>query len=194
MAHVFNLLNKTDTTFQSGDPIVYNQMTCSQLAFRLLSRNHPQKINDWAHYTSNYRWYKEQTIDKRPDVPVLVVRTEYLWQDAANIEISLGGNGSTSFIKHDHAASHGSENYAVTAKLETDTQRRALCCAMHDDLQAYQDIILGALNLSSDEKEEMIALVHKDCGVSVDGMIMSVSNTEFWKEWYTASCILRTEI
>jgi hypothetical protein len=117
-----------------------------------------------------------------------VVRTEYLWQDAANIEIALGGN-SSNFINSDHAMSHGSEKYAVTAKLETDLQRRALCCAMYVDLQAYQDIIMSALNLDLIEKEEMMSLVYKDCGVHVDNLASNaLTDASFWKGWFTSSC------
>ena len=187
LVSAFRLLNDTKSTPQSSNVIVHNQMTCSQLAFRLLSRKHPQRIQEWAHYTCNYRWYKELTIDKRPEVPILVIRTENLWQDATNIEIALGGNES-SFVNPGDAMSHGSENYAVTAKLETDLQRHALCCAMYDDLQAYQDIILGAINLSSDEKEKMLELLYKDCRVKIDGMMKRTLDAEFWEDWYRVNC------
>jgi hypothetical protein len=188
LTQFFHLSNTTNPSKQSNNAIIYNGMTCNQLAHRLLSRTHPQRIKDWSHYTSNYRWYKELTIDKRPEVPVLVVRTEYLWQDAANIEIALGGKASN-FINSDQTMSHGSEKYAVTAKLETDLQRRALCCAMYDDLQVYQDIIMRALNLDLIEKKDMMSLVYKDCGVGVDGLASNALIDEgFWKDWYTRSC------
>jgi hypothetical protein len=188
LGRFFHLLNNTDSMIQSNSAIVYNGMTCGQLAYRLLSRKDPNRNSViWAHYTSNYRWYKELTVDKRPDVPVLVVRTEYLWYDTTNIEVALGGN-SSNFIRSNHAMSHGSEGYAVTAKLETDVQRRSLCCAIYDDLQAYQDIIINAINLSSTEKEEMMALVYKDCGVHVDRIETSIFNEQFWEDWFVLTC------
>jgi hypothetical protein len=60
-----------------------------------------------------------------------------------------------------------------------------VCCAIYDDLQAYQDIILQAMNLREEEKKEMMNLVWEDCGVNVadyaDGVL---DEPTFWEEWF----------
>jgi hypothetical protein len=190
LAHFFHL-NDTHSrsitlpTTSSNTSIVYNNMTCGQLANDLLS---PRQYGGLSHYTSNYRWYKQLTIDKRPEVPILIVRTEYLWQDATNIEVALGGNASN-FLKSHHTMSYGSESYAVKAKLETDLQRKAVCCAIYDDLQAYQDIILSALNLDEHEKMEMMGLVYRDCSVDQDAYEGDILyGIQFWEKWVASNC------
>jgi hypothetical protein len=186
LAGVFHLNRDNFTAHNKNTAIVYNQMTCGQLAHAILSGKKPE----WAHYSCNYQWYKKLTIDERPDVPILVVRTENLWQDATAIEVALGGNASN-FINAQHTMSHGSERYAVTAKLETTMQKQAICCAIHEDLQAYQDIVLGALNLNDREKEEMMNLVREDCHVNADEFQQGILNgARFWEEWFMSRCNL----
>ena len=76
LAHFFHL-NDTHsrsitlpTTASNNAIVYYKNMTCGQLAIDLLS---PRQYGGLSHYTSNYRWYKQRTIDKRPEVPLLVV-------------------------------------------------------------------------------------------------------------------------
>ena len=190
LLHFFHL-DDTDShsmalqTTSNNSNIVYNNMNCGQLANATLSPEQSGKLN---HYTWNYRWYKQFTIDKRPEVPLLVVRTEYLWQDTTNIEEALGGN-SSNFKNIHHTMSHGSEKYAVTAKLETDLQRKAVCCAIYDDLQAYQDIILNALNLDTHVQRETMASVYRDCSVDHDVYDSdTLYGTKFWETWFASSC------
>jgi hypothetical protein len=190
LAHFFQLNdthNRSITlpTTSSNTSIVYKNMTCGQLANDLLS---PRQYGGLSHFTSNYRWYKQLTIDKRPEVPILVVRTEYLWKDATNIEVALGGNASN-FLNSHHTMSYGSERYAVKAKLETDLQRKAVCCAIYDDLQAYQDIMLSALNLDKHEKREMMELVYRDCSVDHDAYASDILyGIQFWEKWFASNC------
>lgn len=181
LAHIFFRLHTPNSTK------VYKQMTCGQLAFRLLSRTHPQHTPEWAHYTSNYRWYTKLTIDKRPDASLLVVRTEYLWEDTTKIEVALGGKKDSFDNAKSVAHSHGSEKYEVTAKLDTDRQKRAICCAIWDDLQAYQNIILNAINLNGEEKNEMMRLVWRDCGVEVDEYDVGI----LYSPWFWEVSFLR---
>ena len=191
-------LNQNDTNSQSmtlrttssNNNIVYNNMNCGQLAMSILSF---RRAGGLSHYTSNYRWYKQLTIDERPEVPVLVVRTEYLWQDTTNIEVALGGK-SSNFMRSHHTMSHGSEKYAVTARLETDLQRKAVCCAIYDDLQAYQDIVLSALNLDKYEKRETMISVYRDCSVDHDVSDSdTLYGTKFWKTWFASNCNRRSQ-
>eukprot|EP00804_Cyclotella_cryptica_P004480 CCRYP_017630-RB/>CCRYP_017630-RB protein AED:0.01 eAED:0.01 QI:53/-1/1/1/-1/1/1/17/487 len=190
LARIFHLNHNNDTITSiphnnSNPAIVYNQMTCGQLAHRLLSRTHPKRTAEWSHYSSNYRWYTKLTWDKRPDAAVLVIRTEYLWEDATEIEVALGGSERAFIASAKKSVSHGSERYQVTAKLESETQKRAVCCAIYDDLQAYQDIIMSALNLSDEDKKEMMQMVWKDCGVNIEDYEEGVVNGPmFWEEWF----------
>ncbi|KAL7479235.1 hypothetical protein ACHAW6_004976 [Cyclotella cf. meneghiniana] len=190
LARIFHLpQDHNDTTLMkrnnTHDAVVYDKMTCGELAHRLLSRTHPKPTPEWSHYSSNYRWYKKLTLEKRPDAAVLVIRTEYLWEDATEIEVALGGHEGRFSDSAKKSVSHGSEKYQVTAKLESGRQKRAVCCAIYDDLQAYQDIILQAMNLREEEKEEMMQLVWNDCGVKAadyeDGV---VDGPNFWEEWF----------
>ena len=171
----------TTNTFQ------YKNMNCSQLARTSLSSQTPFGL---AHYISNYRWYKNFTIDQRPEVPLLVIRTEHLWHDATKIEEALGGNKSN-FVHAERVMSHGSEGYAVKTKLENSWQKLAICCAMYDDLMAYREIMLGALNLSWKEKEEMMKLVDEDCntGSSLEWTGNGLLDKIFWENWFIERCI-----
>ena len=165
--------------------VTYNQMTCVQLAKTVLL---PAETAEFSHFSYNYRMYKTLTIDKRPDVPLLVIRTKHLWHDATNIEQALGGN-SSHFLNTHQVVSHGSESFKISAKLETALQKRALCCALYDDLQAYQDIIFSALNLNSTEKHDCMKLVYEDCGLDVDSFDRhELHQPRFWESWFARSC------
>ena len=194
LVHFFHLndTHSRSTTLPSSSSnnaiAYYKNMTCGQLANDLLSPRSQMQYKGLSHYFFNYRWYKQLTIDIRPEVPLLVVRTEYLWQDATNIEVALGGNPSN-FLDSDHTMSHGSESYVVKAKLETDLQRKAVCCAIYDDLQAYQDIILSALNLDKHEKRKMMDLVYNDCSVDPDVYESDILyGIQFWEKWFASNC------
>ena len=161
------------------------QPTCVQLAQAILGDD-----GEWGHFAYNYHYYKEVTMDKRPDVPVLVIRTEKLWQDATQLELALGGDPNR-FSAANQTMSHGSEGYEVTAKLSTAVEKQAICCAIYNDVQAYQSIIMAALNLNDDEKLDMMRLVWKDCGVDVnDGEEeeLLLSETNFWEHWFNVAC------
>eukprot|EP00956_Cyclotella_meneghiniana_P021462 scaffold39177_cov38-Cyclotella_meneghiniana.AAC.2 len=179
LARLFNLTSNNET-------IKYKNVDCGGLAQEILS---PEKKGGYiSHYTYNYRKYTQLTINKRPEVPLLVVRTEFLWKDASNIEIALRGNESN-FLDKQLTWSHGSENFAVKAKLETDIQRQAVCCTIYDDLQVYQDIVMRALNLDYYEKRKMIAMIHRDCSVNIyEHESIVLYGTKFWEQWFATTC------
>ena len=170
------------------------------------------------HFYHNYQYYLHETIAERPDVPVVVIRTEHLWDDVRRLNNALirmrqqrhvilqntpeccqqqesskrrsdvynefetfdidldNATKEQDFLSNMHTHdTHGSEYYASSAdghlshSISTVDGRRALCCAIYKELEAYQTIILRALNLNAAEKYQTLQQVMEDCGV-VDGV------------------------
>lgn len=67
-----------------------NQSDCSQLARRVLQGN---TTAGGAHFAYNYEYYQEETISKKPNHLVAVIRAERLWQDAKDLDQMVGGSG-----------------------------------------------------------------------------------------------------
>ena len=161
-----------------------------------------------AHWTMNYDYYVRATLDARPDLPVVVIRTDHLWSDAYQLNQALATlhesisssstfttkigtatyddgahppNNATSrtFARFMHYT-HGSEHYfnntnnndtmdsSTRTSILSPRQKRALCCVLDRDLQAYQTLVERALNLVQEEKRQLLQRLWDDCGVEND--------------------------
>lgn len=150
----------------------------------------------------NYRYYLESTKTTRkedgPDrrflpnkrvknlkgqVRIAVIRTENLWGDVARFEAMLGGSPDQflEMERQNYRVSHGSEEYAVTSSVD-DEGATALCCVIWDELQAYQDLTVVAVNLQEAEKAETLRVLHKRCGNSHESKQSSLQELSAW-EW-----------
>jgi hypothetical protein len=135
------------------------------------------------HFMYNYIHYKNYTMDQSPDHAVAVIRTEHLWDDVVHLDKLLGGTGD--FGNHTGTKStHGSEKYQYNNEL-SESNTVFLCCLLHKDLESYQAIILRALNLEYDEKQEALSHLLNRCQVKVteDDTTDLVQDPFSWEEF-----------
>ena len=171
----------------------------------ILSLGDP-RLSVLQHFYHNYQYYLDETIAERPEVPVVVIRTEHLWDDARRLNNALiqmrqqrqqqessrrrsdvynesetyDSDLDTDTKEQDFLSNiethytHGSEYYVnssdtpdghLSNSIATVDGRRALCCAIYKELEAYQTIILRVLNLNAAEKYQTLQQVMEDCGI-----------------------------
>lgn len=138
------------------------------------------------HFYYGFRYYHDQTLGKKPNHSVAVIRTENLWQDVVDLDLALGGSG---VVKGGGTKyTHGSEAYAPQKKNLSARNRIYLCCLIHEEIAAYQTLVLEAFNLNSSQKKESLTNLLANCHVDE---ILSVQRVPFeWHELYnrTDSC------
>lgn len=188
--------NETELTVlnKCGDTLMMHEnKTCLDWAKAVLQGKGPAQ-RGLHHFHHNYQYYMDVTMKRRPHVPVLVVRTEHLWDDAKRLDIALGGNGTFQFendpkVKH---YAHGSESFNITPPTtrgisSTVVERRqAICCEIIQEMEAYQRIILKAINLNTTEKRETLAASLKECGVLYHKDVVRYPFS--WAQWYNQTC------
>ncbi|KAL3914546.1 MAG: hypothetical protein SGILL_006063 [Bacillariaceae sp.] len=132
---------------------------CRTLGWNILRGTH--KGSPITHLKFNYNSYMNFTLDAFPDMEVMVVRTEHLWDDVANLDTFLGGTGK--FVKAGHQFDHGREKYLVKSKLSKDGKQE-FCRALQDEIVIYRMLIDKAINLNTTEKEATLDVLREDCG------------------------------
>jgi hypothetical protein len=150
-----------------------------------------------SHLKANYGHYAKYTFGKYPDRSVLVARTEHLWDDMKVIDQSLGGSGV--FLAAGSVATHGSEKYVVSDGL-SQFGKEVVCCYIASDISIYENLVRRAVNLSPSEKEETMAQVYNDCGLTNSSLVAGntvalerfrpagASAASFsWEEWAKSS-------
>jgi hypothetical protein len=135
------------------------KIDCHSLGWNVLTGK--RTANLVTHLNFNYQSYMNFTLDKFPDKEVMVVRTEYLWEDIAKLDVFLGGTGE--FQKAGHQFDHGRSTYVVKSKLTTEGKQN-FCKALQDELAVYRMLIERAVNLDATEKGETLDALRKDCG------------------------------
>ena len=156
--------------------------SCVTLAKTILQGNGPIAQN-LQHFYHNYQYYANATWDRRPQVPVVVIRTEHLWDDARRLDLALGGNGTFEKLGH---ASHGSEMFHVKSGISTSEGMIAICCEIVQDIEVYQTIVLKALNLKHNEKIETLKNAFEECGIQYEKD--AVKHPFSWSQWYQETC------
>ena len=138
-----------------------------------------------GHLHCDYQYYAALTTQVQPNKPVLVARTEHLWQDLSNIDQLLGGTGQ---------AFHNQievEQYEKTRKQQAQQQPQQsqphyhkdelspqgyqiLCCHLQDEIAVYQQWLQKAINLQDHEKYDSMQKVLQQCvgKEDEDGLIM----------------------
>eukprot|EP00581_Thalassiosira_minuscula_P015638 CAMPEP_0183732988 /NCGR_PEP_ID=MMETSP0737-20130205/39887_1 /TAXON_ID=385413 /ORGANISM="Thalassiosira miniscula, Strain CCMP1093" /LENGTH=358 /DNA_ID=CAMNT_0025966149 /DNA_START=121 /DNA_END=1194 /DNA_ORIENTATION=- len=140
-----------------------------------------QISSNHAYY--NFKYYKTTTIDKyNPvtkwklewnnetnynttiirDKEILVVRNEHMWEDAANLDILLGGNGD---FNTDQKVTHGSEKYHNHTSQISVLGYKRLCCMLHEEIDVFEEIVHLAINLNGSAKVETVREVERKCGI-----------------------------
>lgn len=114
------------------------------------------------HFRLNYEYYRRKTIDIRPNHAIAVIRTEQLWEDVIHLDGVLGGTGD--FGKsHGVKNNHGSDSYNVPYSADLSASNAIfLCCLIFKEMEAYQQLILRAVNLDDTQKRETLNhLLHR---------------------------------
>lgn len=128
-----------------------------------------------SHLKMNYGFYAKDTFGAYPERPVLVARTEHLWDDLKRIDLSLGGNGV--FSSAGLAVTHGSEKRAVRDGL-SQMGKEIICCYISNELSIYENLVRRAINLSPSEKEETLGQVYQDCGLTNSSWVLANEHGE----------------
>lgn len=140
---------------------------CSDLAVKLIQGNLTAKSQQ--HFRYNYQYYAKKIWTDSTKQNVAVVRTEHQWSDMARLEELLGGDPAF-FLSDQVQVTHGSEHYAQSGRLISQTDRRAICCILKDELQVYYDLILASANLNATEKEASLQFAQQSCGVNHESL------------------------
>lgn len=123
----------------------------------------------YGHWTAGYRHYaKRGGLHNNNNKPVLVLRTEYLWEDVLALNTALGGSDSELETVRGGQETHGSELYSSQKKSPTELvgagNLQYLCCALLPDMLAYRDIV-KAVNLSPTQKQQTYQITLSQCQV-----------------------------
>ncbi|KAL7568562.1 hypothetical protein ACA910_002674 [Epithemia clementina (nom. ined.)] len=174
---------------------------CTELARKVLQGKGPEGDN-LQHFHYNYQFYEAQSIRRRPTVPVVVVRTERMWEDAKQLDLALGGDGIFAHDGHHHT--HGSEKFSPSknergsssrlvrgTSREDRKRRQAICCAIYLDIASMQRFVLRALNLNHTEKVKTMQQTFDECGVTTknDPVLLPFD----WDDWHNESCASTTQ-
>ena len=116
-------------TIKEDDSVSSSSLTCPELARRILQNQWsttPQLGNPLQsvlqHFYHSYQYYFDDTVAHRPDVPIVVIRMEHLWDDVRrlNMALLLKDHDMTQDEKYRELqflsklamhVTHGSENY-----------------------------------------------------------------------------------
>lgn len=139
-----------------------------------------------VHFHWNYQYYGETAWPDRSK-PVVVVRTESMWQDVARIESLLGGDPQQFLDLDGHIKiTHGSESFQLTSGLSQESTL-VTCCALRREMQVYHDLVVAALNLKADEKVETLRRLFNHCGINDELAPIEIASWR-WRNWYRQRC------
>jgi hypothetical protein len=144
-----------------------NASECSELALKMTKGDVPRREGFSAHMYYNIRLYANRTTLRYPKKPVIVVRTESLWEDAKEIDLSLGGNGTFGQTEGSKFT-HGSETITtpqMSRLLLEDI--KVLCCGLIDEMEIYRALLVKrAVNLVKASAQETWQGAIERCGAS----------------------------
>jgi hypothetical protein len=141
---------------------------CNKLAWMGILGLAP--ANESSHLYFNYEFYKNATISMYPEKEIMVVRTEFLWDDLTSVERRLGGNATFNSAIYGIDGTHGSRDYPYKTMLTAGSQQ-ILCCAIKDEISVYVDLITSATNLNATTREESLNALAAKCNVPNLGLL-----------------------
>ena len=129
----------------------------------LLGRN----FKGGAHFKLGYRYYKKFTIDAYPTThAVAVIRMEHMFDDLSQLDRAVGGTGTLQKVRY----THGSERYHFPyISYLSPSNTFTLCCLIYEELEAYQTIILKAINLDDTQKRKTLSNLMNHCQIQSGG-------------------------
>ncbi len=152
------------------------QQTCYDTAGRTLAGW--GSVEGAPQLKMNYEFYNQMSMGRYPDRPVLVLRTEHLWEDLLNIDRILGGSGHFDHVGRVYT--HGSQSHSVRQGLSR-RGKEIVCCYLAKEMHLYEALVRGAINLIPPEMNETIVDVYEQCGVAVDESFS-------WEKWSSVAC------
>ena len=129
-----------------------------------------------SHLISNIRVNNEATAHRFPQTPVIIVRTESLWQDLQELDRLLGGSGEFGGKAVENVVMNAKRSdIKSTAEGLSKRQTQLLCCGLQQELLAYKELLEQAVNFSLKEKQTTLQLTLERCYF------------ESWKDVYTCT-------
>jgi hypothetical protein len=136
---------------------------CSELAWSSLAGNIDiTRHTVAAHMAANFRHYTNKTTAQYPLKEILVVRTEYMWQDLENLDRLLGGAGTFGNFTGS-SVTHGSEKQ-IDRRSISESGAKLFCCGLQDELRVFRDLMNRATNLDEESKKESSLEAVARCG------------------------------
>ena len=125
------------------------------------------RIKGGAHFKLGYRYYKKFTIDAYPTThAVAVIRMEHMFDDLSQLDRAVGGTGTLQEARY----THGSERYYFPyVSYLSPPNTFTLCCLIYEELEAYQTIILKAINLDDIQKRRTLSNLMNHCQIQSGG-------------------------
>jgi hypothetical protein len=168
-ANTSSTLDQWDTQRTRHDNAQHPQH-CQQMAITVLQGRHPKVKHINVHLIDNYQFYYQHTIEENPTKEVLVIRTEYLWEDIKELDVAMGGPGvfeNEGDIANQNRKSHPDVYNTPTS--EDDGRKRHqlhnLCCILVEEMKIYQEILNRASNFDYHRKLETMQGVWASCGI-----------------------------
>jgi hypothetical protein len=141
-----------------------NVSRCSELAWKMVKGDMRKRDRFSGHMYYNARMYASQTTLLYPEKLVFVIRTEQLWKDTIDLDLSLGGNG-TFGEKEGSKYTHGSEALKTSRKSPLLVEDiKSLCCGLIDEMDIYRELVLRAVNLGKVSAQETWQGAIQKCG------------------------------
>jgi hypothetical protein len=158
------------------------KLACQKRGLQALKGNEMDSMG--PHFMWGYRRYWQTlAMDEHPERTMAVIRTEFLWEDMAQLDIAVGGTGKD-FLREGYAVEHVSHKKRKSDLSPTNT--KYLCCILHFDMDAYQTMILKAANLDATQKRETLESLLSHCDIEATGDILA--NPFSWFSFYENTC------
>jgi hypothetical protein len=158
------------------------KLGCQKRGLKALKGNERDRMG--PHFKWGYRRYWQHlAMDEHPERTMAVIRTEFLWEDMAHLDIAVGGTGKD-FLQEGYTVSHVSHKEYKSGL--SPTNAKYLCCILHLDMDAYQTMILKAANLDATQKRETLESLLSHCEIEATGDILA--NPFSWFSFYENTC------
>jgi len=135
------------------------------------------------HMGFNYQYYEDNSLKRKPDNFVAVIRTDHLWNDTSALDLALGGTGQ--FNNTGKKYSHGSEKYKYNTTLSPQATKD-LCCLISNEMASYQRFVLKAFNLDKYQKYETLMGVLHHCHIQYEKDPVDFPFS--WETFYNQTC------
>jgi hypothetical protein len=124
---------------------------CRTLGLQMLTGTGASSLG--IHFARNYHFYMKNTVEKKTDHAVAVIRSDYLWEDIIRLDQYVGGNGH--FVKKGTKKNYFPGEMGNFSHVSV-SNSVFLCCLLYEELHYYQQLILKAVNLDDLQKRDTL--------------------------------------